>query len=297
MVKSPGRLLAGLLLLLVSSSRADPISERLIAEDIAPGLAPGEMVWLHTPKERFWAVVKDAWRKELKGTAIIVPDNAEHPTSSYLIAPFTASFRQAGWTVLILQPSTGGGPAFDLINLQRTAQRLEAGLAFVEHKDHAQTALLGIGSGALTVLDYAAGHPVPPTPLPVPLGVKLIAMVDAPLNYPPETKRQIKEVLGNIGMPVADFYLAHTQAGEQLENAAKQRRVAARGNSDYRQVRFSDLDPAMWTEQNLLGQRLVGWFSKTMAAQLDKLQQQAEKLTQKKSPGQTAAEQPAVGPL
>lgn len=257
---------------------ADLVREWRTADEAAPTLLQGEQVWLHAGSEQFWAIYWETARKESRGTTIILPDPALRPVSSRLVEPLADTLRQFGWQVLVLQPPRADGPFFQ----GDVNARLDAAMAFLVEKKHKHMALVAMGDSAAMALDYAAHHnPLPPPsaaelellrqrgePLPQPKpALRLTAVVDVSwdergLNAP------LMGWLEKIRMPVADYYQA--QDGAKPEQWAKQRRIAAKANEAYRQLRFAEADLTAEADRNMLARRLTGWMGNSLRTEVDK---------------------------
>lgn len=272
---------------------ADLVQEWRTADDAALYLLQGEQVWLQAGPDKFWAVYREPVRKEARGAAIVLPDSASRPISVRLVEPLAATLRQAGWQVLVLQPPQPGETSFP----HDAHSRLQAAVSFLAGKKQKHMALVGMGDSAVAALDYAVRHdpPQPHTPeevealrrrgLPVPLpfpAVRLAAAVGLPWEEG-ERKAPLSDWLKRIRMPLADYYLAERDG--KVEEAAMQRRIAAKGNEDYRQLRFANPDPSAWSEQNMLAKRLAGWLGNAMDKQLKKLEEEQKAEAERKASG------------
>ncbi|WP_217995102.1 DUF3530 family protein, partial [Methylogaea oryzae] len=201
------------------------------------------------------------------------------------------ALRQAGWQVLILQPPRPGGLSFS----READARVSSAVAFLAGKKQKHMALVGMGDGAVAALDYAVRHD-PPEPH-TPEEIAALQQRGIPLRPPAPAvrlaaavgllgrsggKAPLADWLQRIRMPVADYYLA--EGDGKPDEAAMQRRIAAKGNEDYRQLRFANLDPWAWSEPNMLAKRLTGWLGNAMDKQLKKLEEEDKAEAERKVP-------------
>lgn len=280
---------------------ADLVREWLTADEAARVLPQGEQIWLKSGSERFWAIYRETDRKESRGTAIVLSDPGTRPYSVNMVGNIAATLRQLGWQILLLQP-----PMADSMNYQhKAAIRLQSAIAYLAEKKHTHMALLGIGESALVTLEYAALHPPPPPPTPEeleklrqndqplpqpPPGVRLAAVVDLPWNA-----QEVLAWLRQMQMPLADYYQAQDNASG-LDDWAKQRRIAAKDNESYRQLRLTPLSPVTDADYAMLARRLVGWAGKAMRSEIDKWPKPETKAPAPTPPAPTPPPPPVATP-
>ncbi len=231
---------------------ADDKRERSYSELVMQTLRMGEPVWLQTAGQQFLAIYTQTEQQKSLGTAIILHDQGGFANQAPLIYRLRTELPQHRWTTLSLQLPVleEGAPDADYFALEKQAQaRIKTAITFLKKNNIEKIVLVGYGLGASFALDFAAKA-----------GKSVKALVLISLKLPPaKEKRQawIKK-LTILTMPVLDIYAGQDTSDTVL--TARKRRLAARSNPGYQQLRLTDSDHRYAHNEALLIKRVYSWL-------------------------------------
>ena len=194
-----------------------------------------------------------------KGTVIILHDIGGHPNQQQLIYGLRVFLPEHNWTTLSLQmPLREAGvekeeyyPLFS-----EAAARIQAGIDYAKNNGAGNVVVAGYGLGGLMGA-YALSEQT--------RDIKALAAISLPV---PATKiKQLKpwNLSSKIKIPMLDIYGALDVP--DVTESARERRLAAKENTGYRQVKINDEGHAYLHDEGMLVKRIYSWLEATSAAQ------------------------------
>jgi hypothetical protein len=216
------------------------------AEDLDQAGPIGESVWLEAGGTRFLALFDETPWPNRRGGVVILHDREDHPDRRPLPHALRRTLPRRGWAVLALQLGQGGPD---------TADRVAAGLAWLEARKVAPLALVGMGAGGRDAVNFRAGR--------TEREPRALALVE--VDDPPDAseRKTFLDALGALRLPVADI---HGVRGTEAPAAAVRRATASRLNIHYRQSAVYDAPGRLDTLESLMASRIAGWLADTLRA-------------------------------
>ncbi len=212
---------------------SDSGREALYASEIGRNLQVGKMVWLEAQGKKFLGLYTETEREEEYGVALIIHDTGEQPDRRHVVHALRTRLPEHRWATLSLQMPVreAGAPVGDYYALFPEARaRIQAGIDYLKTGKDRNVVLIGYGLGSLMALNYQSEHPAS--------GVSAIAAISLPAPDNDSEAVQTLAFIDKTDIPLLDIY-ASLDLPEVVDSARK-RRLAAKGNVSYRQVRIDD---------------------------------------------------------
>lgn len=236
----------------------DEKREADFAESISNTLTVGKAVWLESEGKKFLGVYTETERTGGKGTVIILHDIGGHPNQQPLVYGLRVFLPEHHWTTLALQmPLREAGvekEEYYALFPEATA-RIQAGIDYARNNGAGNIVVVGYGLGGLMGA-YALSEQG--------REVKALAAISLPVPATEDKAAQTLAFISKIKMPMLDIYGALDVP--DVTESARERRLAAKGNTGYRQVKISDEGHAYLHDDGLLVKRIYSWLE-TSAAQ------------------------------
>ena len=233
----------------------DQRREQDYAEHIQRQLAVGRAVWLQTPRQPFLGLYTDAEKTDNRNAVIVLHDMGGHPDQLPVIRGLRAALPKHGWATLSLQmPVQEIGASLDdyVALFDDAAARIDAAVAYLQQGGAKRIAVVGYGVGAAMALYRLSAKPD---------GIMAFAAISLPIGDNRLPQVQSLEQIKNIGLPFLDVYAEFDVAA--VADSAWQRRMAAKDNPVYRQIRMEGEGHAYQQDDNLLIKRVYAWLTLT----------------------------------
>ncbi len=231
---------------------SDEKREAEFAEGINKTLALGKAVWLEAEGKKFLGLYTQTEKAPDKGTAIILHDLGGHPNQKQLVYDLRAFLPEHGWTTLSLQMplrETGTGQDEYYALFPEAAARIKAGINYAKENGATTVVVVGYGLGGLMATYATSGQ-----------AADINALVAISLAVPTTENKaaQTLELIKKIQLPLLDIYGALDVS--DVTESARDRRLAAKENSHFRQIKINDEGHAYQHDEGLLVKRIYSWL-------------------------------------
>lgn len=220
-------------------------------QEVMSNLKLRELVELTAGDQKFTAVFNDAPKNPEKKAVLILHDMGGYPDQQPVIRNLRLEFPEHQWSALALQlPIRESGAKLDdyLSLFPDAAARIQAGLDFLTKREFKILAVVGYGLGSSMALYALAENSS---------AIKAVVTISLPV-YEASTVSTLA-LLKKIPLPVLDIYAERD--AENVSSTAKDRRLAAKDNTSYRQLRLEGEDHHFQHEQGLLVKRIYSWLN------------------------------------
>jgi alpha/beta superfamily hydrolase len=242
-----------------ASLASDEKREAEFAENISNTLTVGKAVWLESEGKKFLGVYTETEKTGSKGTVIILHDIGGHPNQQQLIYGLRVILPEHNWTTLALQmPLREAGvekeeyyPLFS-----EAAARIQAGIDYAKNNGAKSIVVAGYGLGGLMGA-YALSEQT--------RDIKALAAISLPVPATENKAAQTLEFISKIKIPMLDIYGALDVP--DVTERARERRLAAKDNTGYRQVKINDEGHAYLHDEGMLVKRVYSWLEAASVAQ------------------------------
>ncbi len=241
----------------VIGQASDAQREADFAVETGRNLQVGEVLWLEAQGTRFLGLYTETEQSEDYGVAVIVHDMGGQPDQQYVMHALRTLLPEHRWATLALQMPVreAGAPVGDYYALFPEAQaRIQAAIEYLKAGTPRNIVLIGYGLGSLMALYYQSEHPES--------GVAAIVCISLPVPDNTGDVVQTLKFISDADLPILDIY-ASLDLPEVVESARK-RRLAARANNSYRQVRIDDHRHQFQHDQGLLVKRIYSWLRRVV---------------------------------
>jgi len=231
---------------------SDEKREADFAESINRTLTVGKAVWLEAGGKKFLGLYNEIDKVFGNGVVIILHDMGGNPNQKPLIDDLRATLPEHGWATLSLQMPIreAGAKQEDYYSLfPEAAARIRAGIDYVKGNGANSIAVVGYGLGGLMGA-YAFNEKG--------LDIGALAVISLPVPKTEDKAAQTLEFIKKIKVPMLDIY--GTLDMPEVTESARERRLAAKENTDYRQVKINDISHAHLHDEGLLVKRVYGWL-------------------------------------
>jgi alpha/beta superfamily hydrolase len=252
--------LISICLLFVSVSQAgNSKREQEYADILNNTLKMGKIVWLQAQGRKFLSIYTETVQINNRGTAIILHDRTGYPDQQYLIHGLRTVLPQHNWATLSLQMPVremGASESEHYVLFEEAKARIEAAVAYLRQDEVKNIVMIGYGLGAMMGLYTASENNNDFN------GIVAISLAV------PETGHKLAQTLSfinNIQLPFLDIY-AELDLPEVVDSARK-RKLAAKENSDFRQVKIAGADHLFQHNHSLIVKRVYSWLRRTFKKQ------------------------------
>lgn len=239
------------------SLASDEKREAEFAESISNTLTIGKAVWLESEGKKFLGVYTETERTGGKGTVIILHDIGGHPNQQPLIYGLRTFLPEHHWTTLALQmPLREAGVEKEeyYALFPEAAARIQSGIDYAKNNGAENIVVVGYGLGGLMAA-YALSEQAE--------DVKALAAISLPVPATEDKVGQTLAFIKKIQMPMLDIYGALDVP--DVTKSARERLLAAKDNTAYRQVKISDEGHAYLHDDGLLVKRVYSWLEAAAA--------------------------------
>lgn len=238
----------------------DEKREADFADGINKTLTIGKAVWLEAEGRKFLGLYTETEKAAGKGVVIILHDMDGHPDQKQLIYDLRVFLPEHNWTTLSLQMPLRevGVEKEDYYALfPEAAARIQSGIGYAKSNGAENIVVVGYGLGGLMGI-YALSEQA--------TDIKALVTISLPVPTTESKTAQTLELIKKIKMPMLDIYGAVDVP--DVTESARDRRLAAKENTDYRQVKINDEGHAYLHDEGLLVKRIYSWLGVTVEAAL-----------------------------
>jgi dienelactone hydrolase len=244
------------LLLGDASWASDEKREAEFADGINKTLAMGKAVWLESEGKKFLGLYTETEKVDSKGAVIILHDMGGHPNQQQLIYGLRFFLPEHNWTTLALQmplreAGVEKGEYYALF--PEAMARIQAGVSYAKSNGAKNIVVVGYGLGGLMGV-YALSEQT--------ADVKALVTISLPVPSTENKVAQTLELIKKIKMPMLDIYGALDVP--DVTESARDRRLAAKENTGYRQIKINDEGHAYLHDEGLLVKRIYSWLGVTI---------------------------------
>jgi predicted esterase len=236
----------------------DEKREADFADSINKTLSMGKAVWLESEGKKFLGLYTETEKVSGKGTVIILHDMGGHPNQQQLIYGLRVFLPEHNWATLALQMplrETGAGQEDYYALFPEAAARIQAGIGYAKSNGAENIVVVGYGLGGLMGI-YALSEQA--------ADIKALVTISLPVPATENKTAQTLELIKKIKIPILDIYGALDVA--DVTESARDRRLAAKENANYRQIKINDEGHAYLHDEGLLVKRIYSWLGITVGA-------------------------------
>jgi pimeloyl-ACP methyl ester carboxylesterase len=234
---------------------SDDKRELNIAADIQKTLKTGMAVWLQTPENKFLSLYTQTSTAHRQGLIILLHDIGGNPDQELVIKKLRQFLPNHHWASLSVQMPLreSGALIVDYYALFPEAKkRLNAAIQFAKAEKAEKVVIVGYGLGAL-MATYALADKSNDVN-----GVVLISLPASESGDP-------LLFISNFNLPILDIYAELDISDVVL--SARDRLVAGKNNSAYRQVVLENEGHQYLNSNDLLVKRVYSWVDRVVASQ------------------------------
>jgi predicted alpha/beta-hydrolase family hydrolase len=237
---------------------SDEKREAEFAESINKTLAMGKEVWLESEGKKFLGLYTETGKVFGNGVAIILHDMGGHPNQQQLIYDLRVFLPEHNWATLSLQmPLREAGVEKEeyYALIPEAAARIQAGIDYVKGNGAGNVVVVGYGLGGLMAI-YALSEQA--------ADIKALVTISLPVPATENKAVQTLDFIKKIKIPMLDIYGAVDVP--DVTESARERRLAAKDNPGYRQIKINDEGHAYLHDEGLLVKRIYSWLGVTVGA-------------------------------
>lgn len=242
----------------VNSQASDEKREVDFADSIKKTLAMGKMVWLEAEGKKFLGLYTETEKTTSKGVVIILHDMGGHPDQQQLIYGLRTFLPEHNWTTLSLQMplrEIGVKKEEYYALFPEALARIKAGIKYAKDNGAENVVVAAYGLGGLMGV-YALNEQL--------ADIKALVTISLPV---PETEiktAQTLEFIKKIKIPMLDIYGALDVP--DVTESARDRRLAAKENNGYRQIKIDDEGHSYVHDEGLIVKRIYSWLGRVVEA-------------------------------
>lgn len=246
---------ASLLFGALTSVASDEKREAEMAADIQKTLNLGHPIWLDANGKKFLGLRTDTTKSPNDGVVILIHDTGGHPNQQAVIKNLRAFFPEHRWTTLSIQmPVREAGAAVqDYYSLFPEAKsRLLAAINLAKSEKAEKIAVIGYGLGGL-MASYALANEKDEKI------VSALITISLPTPATDDENAKTLQLMSKLKVPMLDIY-GEKDMPDVVQNA-RDRQVAAKPNSAYRQVQVDNEGHLFLHDGEGLVKRIYSWLN------------------------------------
>ena len=237
---------------------SDQKREAEFADGINKTLTMGKSVWLKSEEKKFLSLYTQTEKVASKGTVIILHDMGGYPNQQQLIYGLRVFLPEHNWATLALQMPLreAGVEREDYYALfPEAVARIQAGISYAKSNGAENIVVVGYGLGGLMGV-FALSQQA--------LDINALVTISLPVPTTENKSAKTLEFINKIKIPMLDIYGALDVA--DVTESARDRRLAAKENAGYRQIKIDDEGHAYLHDEGLLVKRIYSWLGVTVEA-------------------------------
>jgi dienelactone hydrolase len=232
----------------------DVSREQDYAADLAATPTFGEILRLGEGGDQFLAIYAQTEQVRNRGTVILLHDMGSHPDKDPVIYHLRRQLPEYNWATLALQMPVreAGAATTDYYSLFQEAQvRVLEAVRYLALKGTGTIIILGHGVGGQMAIYTQASAPMH----------EIKALVTISLNVPDTAmaNAQILKFISQLTTPLFDIYSIWDSS--EVISRARDKRIAARNNSNYRQFKLEQHIPYASNPEPLV-KRIDSWLTR-----------------------------------
>ena len=238
---------------------SDQKREADFAEGINKTLAIGKAVWLESEGKKFFGLYTQTEKITSKSVAIILHDMGGHPNQQQLIYNLRVFLPEHNWATLALQMPLRelGAESEDYYALfPEAVARIHSAINYAKNNGAENIVVVGHGLGGLMGL-YALAEQA--------ADIKALVTISLPVPKTEDKSAQTLAFIKKIKIPLLDIY--GVLDVPEVTDSDRARRLAAKENTGYRQIKLEDQGRAYLHDEGLLVKRIYSWLSAISAGQ------------------------------
>lgn len=234
----------------------DEKREADFAESINKTLAIGKAVWLEAEGKKFLSLYTEIEKVSGNGVVIILHDMDGHPDQRQLVYGLRVVLPEHNWATLALQMplrEVGVAVAEYYALFPEAAARIQAGISYAKNNGAENIVVVGYGLGGLMGIYALSGQAA---------DITALVTISLPVPKTENKAAQTLEFIKKINVPMLDIYGALDAV--DVTGSARDRRLAAKENTAYRQLKINDEGHAYLHDEGLLVKRIYSWLGATL---------------------------------
>lgn len=238
-------------------SASDTKREADFADEITKTKYLGKMLWLEAEGQKFLGLYTETEKKNSKGTVIILHDQGGHPNQLQLIKSLRTFLPEHNWSTLSLQMPLREVDANEddyYALFPEALARIQAGIKYLQDNKTGTIVVAGYGLGAMMAV-YAQSETA--------ADIKAMALISLSVPDTQHKSAETLEFIKKITIPMLDVYADRDLAA--VVESARDRRLAAKENAAYRQVKIGEEDHLFQHDEGLVVKRIYSWIEHTNA--------------------------------
>jgi len=242
-------------------SASDAKREADFADEIAKTKYLGKMVWLEAEGQKFLGLYTETEKKNNKGTVIILHDQGGHPNQLQLIKSLRIFLPEHNWSTLSLQMPVreiDANEADYYALFPEALARIQTGIKYLQDNKTETIVVAGYGLGAMMAV-YAQSEKAS--------DIEAMVLISPGVPDTQNKSAQTLEFMKKITIPMLDLYADRDLAA--VVESARDRRLAAKDNAAYRQVKIGEEDHLFQHDEGLVVKRIYSWIERVTANQED----------------------------
>ncbi len=239
-------------MLVFVANASDQQRESSYAQDLSATIVADRIVWLTAGEQRFLGLMTEAEKADNRNAVLILHDMGEHPDQQPLIHGLRTVLPEHDWTTLAIQLPLRemGAGAEDYFGLFDDAKsRIQAAVEFLRANGAHNIAVVGVGMGAAMA---AYSIRIEPN------GLFALVAISLPLPDSSLPQAKVGDFIKHIALPMLDLYAEFDLP--DVVDTARQRRMLAKDNPVYRQIKINGEDHAYRYNPNLVIKRVYSWL-------------------------------------
>ncbi len=234
----------------------DEKREAEFAAGINKTLTMGKAIWLEAEGKKFLGLYTEIEKVFGNGVVIILHDMDGHPDQKQLIYDLRVFLPEHKWATLSLQmPLREAGAEKEeyYALFPEAAARIQAGIDYIKLSGAKHIVVVGYGLGGLMGV-YALSDKA--------TDIEALVTISLPVPATENKAAQTLDFIKKIKMPMLDIYGALDVP--DVIASARGRRLAAKENPGYRQIKIDDEGHAYLHDEGLLVKRIYSWLGVTV---------------------------------
>ncbi len=242
----------------VATSRAsNELRELDYAKGIKASLSVGKITWLKVKEKNFLALYTETEDEESIGTVILLHSKNAHPDQKKIINPLRTYLPKHKWATLSLQmPVLNVGATDDdyYLLFDNANARIQAAVNYLRSEKVKNIVLIGYGLGGM-MATYYLNETAEKT------DVKALVTISLAIPDTDRQQAQIIKFITGIKQPFLDIFAEFDSP--EITKKARQKRIAGRTNSAYRQFKVKGEAHLFQHDDGLVIKRIYSWINRT----------------------------------
>ncbi len=249
-------LLTVLYCLTATSWAFNELREIEYAEEIKASVSMGKITWLKAKGKSFLALYTETENEGNQGTVILLHPKNGHPNQKIIIKPLRTYLPKHKWATLSLQmPVLGIGATDDEYYLlfDHAKARIQAAIDYLISEKVKNIVLIGYGLGGMMAVYYVRENADKTE-------VKALVTISLAIPKTDQKKAQIIDFISRIKQPFLDIFAEFDVP--EVTQSARQKRVAGKSNTGYRQFEIKGEAHLFQHDQGLVVKRIYSWINR-----------------------------------